>query len=177
MAAVGFPAPQRARLAWLTEQRCPNDAAARAVCLADGIGVRHIGRAIARRPLSAEPHLALCAALGVDPVTLLALGGLARPPRPIAGPIAWWHLAVGLVIRREVDGVALRAAAARVQVSPATFVRAEAGRVVSTDAFFRLCAFLGLHPHDVTARDDARPAAVAARNLGQKPDCFTGHKQ
>ncbi|MFC3693393.1 hypothetical protein [Chenggangzhangella methanolivorans] len=183
-AAEGFSAGQRAKLGALTERLAPNDAAARAVCLADGIGVRHLARAIARRALSADPHLALCAVLKVDPVTLAPLRELARPPRAVAGPVAWWHLAVGLVIKREVDRIAIRDAAARVALSPATFVRAEQGRAVSTDAFFRLCGFLDLHPHDATARAGADPHEVAAANVAVTSHvrtaaaaglgCFTG---
>ncbi len=168
-AAKGFGAAQRAELARLARAACPDDRARLAFCAANpGVGMRHIGAAIARRPIEADRHLALCAALGVDPVRLVSLEALSRRPGPVRGPIAWWHLGLGLILTREMRGLSVRAAAARAHLSFATFSRAERGQPVSFDSLAALVGFLRFHPHDVTAPVSARPLNVV------KANCFTG---
>ncbi len=171
-AELGFSARRRGELARIALRRCPDDAAAQRFHGETRIGLRHVSRALSRRPLAPDPHMALCAALGVCPVRLVRLDLLAKPLPPLLGPLEWRCLGFRLVLKRDVDRISVRAAADRIGISPATVTRVEQGRPMSFDVVARCAAFLALHPHELTA-----PATPRPRSPSNADHCFTGDMQ
>lgn len=134
--------------------------AAGAFAVRHGLKARTILRAVACQPLTAEGRLQLCAALGVDPVTL-------RKSKPgdcrRLGPILPYVLAARLVHWRRERGLGLRPAASRLGVSFSTVRRAETGERISDHALIAICKGLDIHPHALTGTPEQ--AAAIGRGL------------
>jgi hypothetical protein len=129
-------------------------------------------RAWRARPLSADNLLIVCAALGLDPVTLRA----ASPGMPQRnGMILWPYFAAGLSVWRHSRDMTIREAGDRVSVSSATLYRAERCRPVSDESYLALCTALGGHPHDWTATPDQHAAwqADTVVNVSRVTGCET----
>lgn len=122
------------------------DAEARLAAQA-GVSMRVWRRAAGGRPVAADAHMAICAALFLDPVTIFA----PRPVTPIAGPVCWATLGAGVRVTREMRSHSVREAAKAAGISAATVSRCENGRALSFDGLARLAAYVGPHPHGYTA--------------------------
>ena len=129
--------------------------AAGAFAVAHGLKARTILRAVHCQPLSAEGRLELCAALGVDPVTLRKWkpGDCRR-----LGPILPYVRAARLVHWRREKGLGLRPAASRLGVSFSTVRRAERGEKISDHALIAMCRGLDIHPHALTGTPEQAAA-------------------
>lgn len=121
-----------------------------------GVNMRVWRRAAGGRPVAADAHMAICAVLFLDPVTILP----PQPVAPLAGPVCWATLGAGVRVTRELRGHSGRAAAKVAGVSVATVSRCENGHALSFDALARLAAYVGLHPHACTA--PAMPGAACS---------------
>lgn len=104
-------------------------------------------RAAMGRVVNADAHMAICAALHIDPVTC----NVPAPTEPYRGPVQWFVFGAALNIRRTLNGHSIRTAAPAAGVSSATFSRAENGQILSFDALARLCAYIGMHPNGYTS--------------------------
>jgi hypothetical protein len=111
-----------------------------AIGKAAGVPGRAVGAAIARRPINAECHLRLCAALGVDPAPDL------KAPRAEPGPFDHLQMAMGFKMRRMMNGHSVRAAGKVVGISGFTVSRLENGHLVSIGVVVRACRYIGVHP-------------------------------
>jgi hypothetical protein len=132
----------RAVLAAALRQLAPSPAAA--VEIADRAGAdmrRHVFRARAGKPINAGAFLALCGAIGVDPVDCSP-----RAPRRVSARIEWRLVGAGLRIVRLVLRQDQRSAAKAIGISAATLCRVEAGDAVSVQTLLAVCAFIGVHP-------------------------------
>ncbi len=109
----------------------------------------------AGKPVNAGAHLALCAAVGIDPVD-----GKPRPAKRVSPNVVWWVFAGALYITRDLKKLDQRAAAKIIEVSPASICRAERGRPVSIEVMIKLCAFIGVHPDGYTAPLSCPPKIV-----------------
>ncbi len=109
----------------------------------------------AGKPVNAGAHLALCAAVGIDPVD-----GKPRPAKRVSPNVVWWVFAGALYITRGLKKLDQRAAAKIIEVSPASICRAERGRPVSIEVMIKLCAFIGVHPDGYTAPLSCPPKIV-----------------
>jgi DNA-binding Xre family transcriptional regulator len=101
----------------------------------------HVFRARSGKPINAGAFVALCGAVGIDPVD-----GSARPPRQVPSRIAWPMVGAGLRIMRRLRHQDQRAAAKAIGISAATLCRVEAGDSVSVETLLAVCAFIGVHP-------------------------------
>jgi DNA-binding XRE family transcriptional regulator len=116
--------------------------------LADQAGVtpRQVSLACAGKAINAGAYLALCGAIGIDPVD-----GSPRPVKTISANVEWWLLGTALRIARELRRLNQRRAAKAIGVSPSTVCRVETGRPVSITNVVKVCAFVGVHPDGYTA--------------------------
>jgi DNA-binding Xre family transcriptional regulator len=117
---------------------------AAAVEIADRTGPemrRLVFRARAGRPINAGAFLAICAAIGIDPVD-----GSSRAPRAVPARVAWRMVGVGLSIARRLRRQDLRSAAKVIGISASTLCRIEAGDAVSVESLLALCRYIGVHP-------------------------------
>jgi MT-A70 len=134
------PTCARAVLAAALKGVAPSPAAAVEIADRAGADMRgHIFRARAGKPINAGAFLAICGALGIDPVD-----GSTRPPRAVPACIAWPLVGAGLRIVRRHQGQ--RSAAKTIGISAATLCRVEAGDAVSVETLLAVCAFIGTHP-------------------------------
>jgi DNA-binding XRE family transcriptional regulator len=111
-----------------------------------GVTPRQASMARAGKPINAGAYLALCAAVGVDPVS-----GSARPEKPLSPNVVWWLLSAALYITRNLRRLDQRAAADAIGISPATVCRIERGQPVSVGVLIKVCAFIGVHPDGYAA--------------------------
>lgn len=152
-----------AKLARAVVAACPDEAARRVFAAAYGVGYGTLARAASGQALRPENYLALCAALGLDPVTCEAPRG---PMAPYGGAVLWWLFGAAVAIARTLKGHDARTAAKEAGASLAAVSRAENGTPLSAANFLRLSAYAGQHPHAWTStRDPARER------------CFTGSTQ
>jgi hypothetical protein len=147
-----------AGLADLVRLRCPTHVDRQAFGVATGLGYHALVVAAQAKPLPADEHLALCAALGVDPVTLASP---AADMPPFGGAVLWISFGCALTIARHLKGHDQRATAEAARVSLVTVSRAEHGRPLSVASFVRLSSYAGLHPHVWTAAPRAHEAIAA----------------
>jgi hypothetical protein len=98
-------------------------------------------RARAGKPINAGAYLALCGAVGVDP-----LDGSPRPPKRVSTGVAWPMVGAGLKIVRQLRDQDQRSAAKAIGISAATLCRVEAGDAVSVETLLAVCKFIGIHP-------------------------------
>jgi DNA-binding XRE family transcriptional regulator len=101
----------------------------------------NIFRARSGKPINAGAFVALCGAVGIDPVD-----GSARPPRRVSSRIAWPTVGASLRIVRRLRHQDQRSAAKTIGISAATLCRVEAGDAVSVHTFLAVCRFIGVHP-------------------------------
>jgi DNA-binding XRE family transcriptional regulator len=106
----------------------------------------HVFRARSGKPINAGAFIALCGAVGIDPVD-----GSARPPRRVPARITWPMVGAGLRVVRRLRHQDQRSAAKTIGISPATLCRVEAGDAVSVDTLLAVCAFIGVHPEHYTS--------------------------
>ena len=118
-----------------------------------GVSLRLWRRAACAHPVAADAHMAICAVLFLDPVTIKA----STAPRP-AGPVCWATLGAGVRVTREMRGQGVREAAKAAGVSAATVSRCENGHALSFDGLARLARYIGLHPRSCGAPE--KPGAV-----------------
>jgi DNA-binding XRE family transcriptional regulator len=111
-----------------------------------GVTPRQASMARAGKPVNAGAYLALCAAVGIDPIS-----GAARPEKALSPNVVWWLLSAALHITRNLRKLDQRAAADAIGISPATVCRVEQGRPVSIGVMLKVCAFIGVHPFGYTA--------------------------
>lgn len=127
-------------------------------------------------------YLRACAFLGVDPVTLAPLGAMGQEagsgeaatgtgissPRggipPLGDEILWDFFGLAVMGARLARGQTVEQAARAARVSTATLSRASHGRKVDAQALLRLAAWLGRHPHELTA--PAGTSAAPAEPVG-----------
>jgi len=122
--------------------------AADVAALSDRIGIdRRIGaRAKGGRKINASAYLALCCAVGINPVT-----GESRPVREPTGPVMFWFLGAGVTIARLSRKLSYRQIAKASGVTHPTIFRVERGLPVSAETVLRVAAFLGVRPEGFTA--------------------------
>jgi DNA-binding XRE family transcriptional regulator len=115
--------------------------------LADQAGVtpRQVSLARAGKPINAGAYLALCGAIGIDPVD-----GSPRPVKTVSANVEWRLLGTALHITRNLRQLNQRSAAKAIGVSPSTVCRVETGRPVSVANVVKVCAFVGVHPDGYT---------------------------
>jgi hypothetical protein len=112
--------------------------------IADRVGADMRGaifRARAGKPINAGAYLALCGAIGLDPVD-----GSARQVKRVAAHVAWPMVGVGLKIARCLRHQDQRSAAKAIGISAATLCRVEAGSAASVETLIAVCKFIGTHP-------------------------------
>jgi transcriptional regulator with XRE-family HTH domain len=126
---------------------------------------RQVALARAGKPINAGAFLALCGAVGVDPVD-----GSPRPVKAISSNVAWWLLSAALYITRGLRRLDQRRAAKVIGVSPSTVCRVETGKPVSIAALVKVCAFVGVHPDGYTAPLDC-PCAAVTRETATETRC------
>lgn len=106
-------------------------------------------------------YLRACAFLGVDPVTLRRPEA---PLPPLGAEILWDFFGLAVMGARLARGQTVEQAARAARVSTATLSRASHGRKVDAQALLRLAAWLGRHPHELTA--PAGTSAAPAEPVG-----------
>jgi transcriptional regulator with XRE-family HTH domain len=111
-----------------------------------GVTSRQVSLARSGKPVNAGAYLALCAAVGVDPVD-----GKDRPVKSVSPNILWWVLSGAMYISRNLKKLDQRAAAEVIGISAASVCRVECGQPVSVGILLRVCAFIGVHPFGYTA--------------------------
>jgi DNA-binding XRE family transcriptional regulator len=126
---------------------------------------RQVALARAGKPINAGAYLALCGAVGVDPVD-----GSPRPVKAISSNVAWWLLSAALYITRSLRRLDQRSAAKLIGVSPSTVCRVESGKPVSIAAMAKACAFIGVHPDGYTAPLGC-PCAAVTRETPPETRC------
>jgi DNA-binding XRE family transcriptional regulator len=117
---------------------------------------RQVSLARSGKPINAGAHLALCAAVGIDP-----LDGGSRPVKALSPNVVWWVLSGALYITRHLKKLDQRGAAKVIGVSPATVCRVERGQPVSVGVMLKVCAFIGVHPDGYTAPLNGPPEIVS----------------
>lgn len=130
-----------------------------------GVTPRQASMARAGKPINAGAHLALCAAIGIDPVN-----GAARPEKALSPNVVWWLLSGALYITRHLRKLDQRAAADAIGISPATVCRVEQGQPVSIGVMLKVCAFIGVHP-DGYAAPLVCPPEIVSRGTGTETRC------
>jgi DNA-binding XRE family transcriptional regulator len=136
------PASPRTMLADALRKLAGSPAAA--VQIADRAGDDMRGpvqRARARRPINAGAYLALCGALGLDPVD-----GSPRPIKRVSSRLAWPMVGAGLKIMRRLRHQDQRSAAKAIGISATTLCRVESGDAASVETLLAVCKFIGTHP-------------------------------
>jgi hypothetical protein len=111
-----------------------------------GVSPKLVSLARAGKPINAGAYLALCAAIGIDP-----LNGEMRPVKELSPNVVWWLLSGALYITRRLKNLDQRAAAEAIGISAATVCRIECGQPVSIGVMLKVCAFIGVHPFGYTA--------------------------
>jgi DNA-binding XRE family transcriptional regulator len=135
------PCP-RGVLAGVLKEIAPSPSAAVEIAERAGPDMRgHVFRARSGKPINAGAFVALCGAVGIDPVD-----GSARPPRRVPSRITWPMVGAGLRIVRRLRHQDQRSAARTIGISAATLCRVEAGDSVSVETLLAVCAFIGAHP-------------------------------
>jgi transcriptional regulator with XRE-family HTH domain len=117
---------------------------------------RQVALARVGKPINAGAFLALCGAVGIDPVD-----GAARPIKAVSPDIEWWLLSAALYITRGLRRLDQRSAANAIGVSPSTVCRVEAGKPISVAAMIKVCTFVGVHPDGYTAPPNSLCLAVS----------------
>lgn len=126
---------------------------------------RQVALARAGKPINAGAYLALCGAVGVDPVD-----GSPRPVKAISSNVAWWLLSAALYITRGLRRLDQRSAAKVIGVSAATVCRVECSKPVNIVNMLKVCAFVGVHPDGYTAPLGC-PCAAVTRETGTETRC------
>ncbi|WP_428031516.1 helix-turn-helix domain-containing protein [Ancylobacter sp.] len=125
------------------------------LCRVAEVDMRLWRNAAMGRPVNALAHMAICAVLAVDPVTV----DICPDSRP-GGSVCWATLGAGVRVTRELRGHSVRAAADVVGVSAATISRCENGHELSFDSLARCAAYVGLHPHATTVKPFPEPSST-----------------
>lgn len=132
--------PPRLRLKTVIKAHVIGLAAQRSLSERSGVDLNTLDRACKGRRIAADPYLALCAAIGIDPVT-----GAPCAPHAV-GKVLWCFLGYGLMGHRLLRKVDQRAAAAQAGLTHPLICGVEKGRSVSTESLLKICAWMGVHP-------------------------------
>jgi DNA-binding XRE family transcriptional regulator len=97
----------------------------------------------AAKPVNAGAFLALCGAIGIDPVD-----GSSRAIKAVPASISWALVGAGLKITRQLRGYNQRSVARIAEISASTVCRVETGKPVSVESLLAICRFIGAHPDD-----------------------------
>jgi len=111
-----------------------------------GVTPRQVALARAGKPINAGAYLALCGAVGLNPVD-----GAPRPCKFVSPNIEWWLLGTALRVTRGLLRFNQRSAAKAIGVSPSTVCRVETNKPVSVANMIKVCGFVGVHPDGYTA--------------------------
>lgn len=155
-----------ARLGRLLARTSAGEAAA--LCDQAGIDRRHGARSMRGRRIPADPFLALCAVVGIDPATGEVV------PVSEAAPVLWWFFSCGISVRRHLDRLNIRDAARLAGVSPSTFSAAERGKPVAAESYVKLSAYVGIHPLGFTATTAAQ-SPISPKIQPCASACHTGN--
>ena len=118
----------------------------------------------------AGAYLALCAAVGIDPID-----GKPRHVKELSSNVVWWLLSGALHITRSLKKLDQRTAAKVIGISPATVCRVELGQPVSIGVLIKVCAFIGVHPDGYTAPLKC-PPEIVSRETCSETSCFRSDK-
>jgi transcriptional regulator with XRE-family HTH domain len=129
-----------------------------------------VSLARAGKPINAGAYLALCAAIGIDP-----LNGEMRPVKELSPNVVWWQLSAALYITRALKKLDQRAAAKVIGVSPATVCRVERGQPVSIGVLIKTCSFIEVHPDGYTA-PLVCPVEIVSRETRTETFCIHSGK-
>jgi transcriptional regulator with XRE-family HTH domain len=123
-----------------------------------GVPIATIKRACRGETICADAYLRLCAALDLDPVTLMKR--LGQPP----GELHWASLGIATHAKRMTLGNwPLRRAATQAKLPFATLARVERGEIVSIETVLTVCAYLGRHPTEFVLPAHARETATGTK--------------
>jgi DNA-binding Xre family transcriptional regulator len=104
---------------------------------------RAVQRARSGKAVNAGAHLALCGAVGIDPVD-----GSPRPVKRVPRCVAWPVIAGELKRVRLLRRFDQRSAARVIGISASSICRVEAGNDVSVATLVQVCRFIEVHPDD-----------------------------
>jgi transcriptional regulator with XRE-family HTH domain len=135
-----------------------------------GVSPKLVSLARAGKPINAGAHMAMCAAIGIDPAN-----GEMRPVKSLSPKVVWWLLSGALYITRHLKKLDQRAAAKVIGVSPATVCRLERGQPVSIGVVIKICTFIGVHPDGYTAPLVCPPELVP-RETPTETSCIRSEK-
>lgn len=93
----------------------PSSAALKELATRAGVMPRQVALARAGKPINAGAYLALCGAVGFDPVD-----GSPRPIKSVSPNVEWWLLGTALCVTRRLRHLNQRNAAAVIGVSSST---------------------------------------------------------
>jgi hypothetical protein len=131
-----------------------------------GVPPKLASLAKAGKPVNAGAHLALCAAVGIDPVD-----GRPRPVKELSPNVVWWLLSSAMFITRNLKKLNQRAAAEAIGISVASVCRVERGQPVSINSLIKVCSFVQVHPDGFTA-PLVCPPEIVPRGTGPVTSCF-----
>lgn len=130
-----------------------------------GVSVRQAALVRAGKPINAGAYLALCGAIGLEP-----LSGSPRPVKTVSPNMEWWLLGHALQITRALKKLNQRQAAKLIGISTSTVCRTETGKPVSIGALIGICKFIGTHPDGYTAVLDS-PCRPVSRETPTETRC------
>lgn len=110
------------------------------LCKGYGIAGMVAAYAYTGRPISASNWLAVCAALGVDPLDFHR-----KPARKLPA-FNWPMLKYGMMLARERDSLTLRETAKRAGMETTAVTRVLKGQAVGVEHMLAACAFIRVHP-------------------------------
>lgn len=136
-----------------------------------GVSPKLVSLARAGKPINAGAYLAVCAAIGINPVD-----GKPRPVKQLKPNLVWWQLSAALYITRSLKKLDQRAAAKVIGISPATVCRVERGQPVSIGVLIKVCGFVGVHPDGYTA-PLVYPPEIVSRETPTETYCSSSEIQ
>jgi DNA-binding XRE family transcriptional regulator len=131
-----------------------------------GVTPRQVSLARAEKPINAGAYLALCGAVGIDPVD-----GAPCPVKSVSPNVEWWLLSAALYITRGLRRLDQRNAAKVIGVSPSTVCRLESGKPVSIASMIKVCAFIGVHPDGYTEPHQVGQRGGVSRETPTETHC------
>jgi transcriptional regulator with XRE-family HTH domain len=135
-----------------------------------GVSPKLVSLARAGKPINAGAYLAVCGAIGINPVD-----GMPAPVKQLKPSLVWWQLSAALYITRALKKLDQRAAAKVIGVSPATVCRVERGQPVSIGVLIKTCSFIEVHPDGYTA-PLVCPVEIVSRETRTETFCIHSGK-
>jgi hypothetical protein len=127
-----------------------------AIAAKAGVTPRQASCARAAKPINAGAYLALCGAVGIDPVD-----DSARPIKSVSSNVEWWSLGTALRVTRGLRRLNQRSAAQAIGVSSSTVCLVETNKPVGIANMIKVCTFIGVHPDGYTAPSECPRGAVS----------------